>query len=60
MQILPRHPDALTGRHLPGSVAVKCNCGEYFLWPLSGGNQVRCPTCKLTAELDVTPPEEAA
>lgn len=53
MKVLRNKSDKLFGRSLPDSVCVECHCGEHLLWPLRGGNKVRCPTCGEVEELNI-------
>lgn len=53
MELLAHKPQALEARHLPDSVAIKCDCKTYFLWVKRAGNKVTCPACLATAELKV-------
>lgn len=53
MRIMGKKSDRLENRYLTNSVCVECDCGEHLLWPIGGGNAVKCPTCKKTDILDV-------
>lgn len=39
-------PSALKGRGHPQCLAIKCDCGEIFLWGKIKTPDVQCPTCK--------------
>jgi hypothetical protein len=54
MKIHDRKPDTLQERHLPNSVAIRCDCGVDLLWPRGGGDIVRCPACKKTEMLPIS------
>lgn len=48
MTPLTKVPAALRGRGAVQSLAIKCDCGETFLWPNITTPFVVCPTCRRT------------
>lgn len=48
MQILKNVPSQLRGRGATACIAIKCDCGETFLWGNIRTPDVQCPTCKAT------------
>lgn len=53
MTPLDKVPSALRGRGAPQCVAIKCDCGEIFLWGRIGTPDVTCPTCRKTETITV-------